>query len=41
MAYDQALAQRIRSFLGEVSGLVEKKMFGGGGILSMEIWPAA
>ncbi len=33
MAYDQALAQRMRSILGEVSGLAEKKMFGGVGYL--------
>ncbi len=33
MAYDQILAQRIRSIIGAVPGLVEKKMFGGVGYL--------
>jgi TfoX/Sxy family transcriptional regulator of competence genes len=29
VAYDEALAERIRSLLGDESGLTEKKMFGG------------
>ena len=29
MAYDEELAERIRSLLGERAGLTEKKMFGG------------
>ena len=29
MAYDQALAERVRHILAEQSGVVEKKMFGG------------
>lgn len=33
MAYDEALAQRIRDQIGPVPGLVEKKMFGGLGFL--------
>ena len=33
MAYDDNLAQRIRAELGALSGLVEKKMFGGVGFL--------
>lgn len=33
MAYDEQLAQRIRSMLKEVPGWVEKKMFGGVGYL--------
>jgi len=33
MAYDQNLAQRVRDELGEVSGILEKKMFGGVGFL--------
>ncbi len=33
MAYNQALAQRIRAVLGERSWFVEKKMFGGVGFL--------
>lgn len=33
MAYDEGLAQRIREVLGELPGLVEKKMFGGVGFM--------
>jgi TfoX/Sxy family transcriptional regulator of competence genes len=33
MAYDEALAQRIRAALPELPGLTEKKMFGGIGFL--------
>jgi TfoX/Sxy family transcriptional regulator of competence genes len=33
MAYDEALAQRIRAALNDVPGVVEKKMFGGIGFL--------
>ena len=33
MAYDEGLAQRIREALGEIPGLVEKKMFGGVGFM--------
>ena len=33
MAYDEALARRIRAAMGEPPGLVEKKMFGGVGFL--------
>lgn len=33
MAYDEGLAQRIRETLGDISGLEEKKMFGGIGFL--------
>ena len=33
MAYDEGLAQRIREALGELPGLVEKKMFGGVGFM--------
>ena len=33
MAYDEGLAQRIRDVLGDMPGLVEKKMFGGVGYL--------
>jgi TfoX/Sxy family transcriptional regulator of competence genes len=33
MAYDEALAQRIRAALPNVTGLTEKKMFGGIGFL--------
>ena len=33
MAYDEALARRIRSELDGESGLVEKKMFGGVGFM--------
>lgn len=33
MAYDEGLAQRIREVLGEQTGLVEKKMFGGVGFM--------
>ena len=33
MAYDEALAQRIRAALPNVPGLAEKKMFGGIGFL--------
>ncbi len=33
MTYNQALAQRIRTTLGERPGLVEKKMFGGVGYI--------
>lgn len=33
MTYNQQLAQRIRTLLGERLGLVEKKMFGGVGFI--------
>ncbi len=33
MAYDELLAVRIRAVLGQLSGLEEKKMFGGVGFL--------
>jgi hypothetical protein len=33
MAYDEGLAQRVREALGEMPGLVEKKMFGGVGFM--------
>jgi TfoX/Sxy family transcriptional regulator of competence genes len=33
MAYDEVLASRIRDALGQQSGLVEKKMFGGVGFM--------
>lgn len=33
MAYDEALAQRVRAALDELPGLVEKKMFGGIGFM--------
>jgi TfoX/Sxy family transcriptional regulator of competence genes len=33
MAYDEGLAQRTREALGELPGLVEKKMFGGVGFM--------
>jgi TfoX/Sxy family transcriptional regulator of competence genes len=33
MAYDEALAQRIRAVLSDEAGLVEKKMFGGVGFM--------
>jgi TfoX/Sxy family transcriptional regulator of competence genes len=33
MAYDEGLAQRVREVLGEMPGLVEKKMFGGVGFM--------
>jgi hypothetical protein len=33
MAYDEALAQRVREALGELPGLVEKEMFGGVGFM--------
>jgi TfoX/Sxy family transcriptional regulator of competence genes len=33
MAYDEALAQRLRAALTQVPGLVEKKMFGGLGFI--------
>jgi TfoX/Sxy family transcriptional regulator of competence genes len=33
MAYDEGLARRIREALGELPGLVEKKMFGGIGFM--------
>jgi TfoX/Sxy family transcriptional regulator of competence genes len=33
MAYDEELADRIRTLLGDVSGLTEKKMFGGLGFM--------
>jgi len=33
MAYDEALAERIRAALPDVPGLTEKKMFGGIGFL--------
>jgi TfoX/Sxy family transcriptional regulator of competence genes len=33
MAYDEGLAQRIREALGDLPGLVEKKMFGGVGFM--------
>jgi TfoX/Sxy family transcriptional regulator of competence genes len=29
MAYDEALAERIRAFVGDRAGLTEQKMFGG------------
>ncbi len=32
-AYDEGLAQRIREVVGELPGLVEKKMFGGVGFM--------
>jgi TfoX/Sxy family transcriptional regulator of competence genes len=33
MAYDERLAQRVREVLGDLPGLVEKKMFGGVGYM--------
>jgi TfoX/Sxy family transcriptional regulator of competence genes len=33
MAYDEALAERIREFVSGASGLTEKKMFGGLGFM--------
>ena len=33
MAYDEGLAQRIQEALGDLPGLVEKKMFGGVGFM--------
>ena len=33
MAYDEGLAERVREALGELPGLVEKKMFGGVGFM--------
>lgn len=33
MAYDEALAERIRALLAAVDGVVEKRMFGGIGFL--------
>jgi TfoX/Sxy family transcriptional regulator of competence genes len=33
MPYNQSLAQRIRTVLGERPGLIEKKMFGGVGFI--------
>ena len=33
MAYDEALAQRVRTVLPDVPGLTEKKMFGGIGFI--------
>ena len=33
MAYDESLASRVRAVLDQVSGLAEKKMFGGVGYL--------
>ena len=33
MAYDEGLAQQVRESLGELPGLVEKKMFGGVGFM--------
>ena len=33
MAYDEGLAQRVRETLDDLSGLVEKKMFGGVGYM--------
>ena len=33
MAYDEGLAQRVREVLGDLPGLVEKKMFGGVGFM--------
>lgn len=33
MAYDEALAARVRKLLGKRKGIVEKKMFGGVGFL--------
>ena len=33
MAYDESLAQRVQDALGDLPGLVEKKMFGGIGYM--------
>ena len=33
MAFDEGLAQRVREALGELPGLVEKRMFGGVGYM--------
>ena len=33
MAFDEGLAQRIREEIGELPGMVEKKMFGGVGFI--------
>lgn len=33
MAYDQALAERVRAAAGEREGLIEKRMFGGLGFI--------
>jgi TfoX/Sxy family transcriptional regulator of competence genes len=33
MAYDEALAKKVRSHLASIPGLVEKKMFGGVGFM--------
>jgi hypothetical protein len=33
MAYDEGLAERVRRVLGELPGLVEKRMFGGIGFM--------
>jgi TfoX/Sxy family transcriptional regulator of competence genes len=33
MAYDERLAERVREAIGDLPGLVEKKMFGGVGYL--------
>jgi len=33
MAYDEGLAQRVREIIGEMPGLIEKKMFGGVGFM--------
>jgi hypothetical protein len=33
MAYDERLAERVRETLGELPGLVEKRMFGGVGYM--------
>jgi TfoX/Sxy family transcriptional regulator of competence genes len=35
MVYDKKVADRVRSTLGELPGLVEKKMFGGVGYMVM------
>jgi TfoX/Sxy family transcriptional regulator of competence genes len=35
MAFDQGLAQRIREEIGDLPGMVEKKMFGGIGFILM------
>ena len=35
MAFDEGLAQRIREEIGDLPGMVEKKMFGGIGFILM------
>jgi len=48
MPYDELLSSRIRAALGPLSGLIEKKMFGGVGFMvngnpsagSGQAWPA-